>query len=298
MKSLGRIGRGFTLVELLVVIGIIAVLVGILLPVLQKAREAGNTAKCLSNLKQMAAGVMMYAQAHKGLCPPTSVPNVTMTWRGVANRQVAIKWYGGAYGRENQPNHTSVDVTKGYFDEELSVLHKYWGKASAGGCPSAQYMENLGTAAYRPGYGPTAYAYNDIIGKNPAYHAGGASYYAGVKLAKIRNSSQKAMFWDSARLNGNALERSPWGYPTTGIGNTATAPAYPNATRQEPTLHARHRGMANVAYFDGHAETIQPYYPDTYLYGTADPVKNKQANIGLIETDRDQTTNEHYDPSY
>jgi len=52
--------RGFTLVELLVVIGIIALLIAILLPALQKARQAANTSACLSNLKQLAAAWSIY----------------------------------------------------------------------------------------------------------------------------------------------------------------------------------------------------------------------------------------------
>lgn len=61
--------RGFTLVELLVVIGIIAVLVGILLPTLSKAREAANRAACGSNLRQVGTLLVMYANTYKGKVP-------------------------------------------------------------------------------------------------------------------------------------------------------------------------------------------------------------------------------------
>jgi prepilin-type processing-associated H-X9-DG protein len=62
----------FSLVELLVVIGVIAVLIGLLMPVLGRARESANRTACMSNMRQLAAGLLQYAADNRGYFPRPS----------------------------------------------------------------------------------------------------------------------------------------------------------------------------------------------------------------------------------
>src|SRR3954467_9900585 len=93
-----RRSGAFTLVELLVVIGIIALLVAILLPTLTKAREAANRTACLSNLRQVHLAFVLYANQNKDLVPLGCSGNEYqysyIIWRTVSGQPSKYQCFG------------------------------------------------------------------------------------------------------------------------------------------------------------------------------------------------------------
>src|SRR4051812_24071650 len=83
-----RQAAGFTLVELLVVIGIIAILVGILLPTLSRARKSAQTVQCASNLRQLYTLTVLYSNTYKDFTMPAKV------WSGDGTGAKEMEWCG------------------------------------------------------------------------------------------------------------------------------------------------------------------------------------------------------------
>jgi prepilin-type N-terminal cleavage/methylation domain-containing protein/prepilin-type processing-associated H-X9-DG protein len=101
MKTDTLARRGFTLIEILVTIAIIAILAAILFPVFARARENARRASCMSNLKQIGLGMMMYVQDYDGKYfyrtygsgGPGSTTGVVSTWYPATGLQWLLKPY-------------------------------------------------------------------------------------------------------------------------------------------------------------------------------------------------------------
>ncbi|MCC6659789.1 MAG: type II secretion system protein [Phycisphaerales bacterium] len=123
--------RGFTLIELLVSIAVIALLVGILLPALRHAREAARSAVCLSNLRQMAAAISIYADENRGVGPALGEPYLTLP-----NWALVVQSYAGAAGEGTGAySHRSVLVcptVDAAYPEDMTRTYAINGTGHAG----------------------------------------------------------------------------------------------------------------------------------------------------------------------
>src|SRR5262245_6719416 len=130
LQSRSRRRQAFTLVELLVVIGIIAVLIGILLPALNKARESARQVQCLSNMRQLSTAIVMFANDHKGQMPGCSSTRINENGTVVApatDPKEVADWL--AWSRKVDPvtGITNPSPANGDQNISYSALTKYLG---------------------------------------------------------------------------------------------------------------------------------------------------------------------------
>ena len=231
---LTRSKRGFTLVELLVVIGIIALLVSILPPTLNKARRSAKTVQCLANLRQFGNAQQMYAAAWNGWGVPDQqdlAPN--------AEEWTTNNWFRRALGI-HMYDKTISDQTRHF---PASLL-----------CPEA-YGRLTVTADATSKWGARVnfvYGYNTL--KFTKYTD--PVNFLAIKLNKVRRSSDKLMWADAMDWQVNDSK-----------SNRYMNPRYPDWTELRPNngsggqnnyiayRHSPRWDLINVVFWDGHGET-------------------------------------------
>lgn len=215
-----EVATAFTLVELLVVIGIIALLMGILLPALGTARENARTVACLSNLRQLSVAASIYCTGNGGYYP-------VAYWVESKPPLVISTSWDFTTVRDTSASTTTI---------EPGLLWQGGGAGQIQQCPSYDGKSNTAADPF------TGYNYNtSFIG-----HGQNESVVAPLKMSQIRQASRCAIFGDGEYAGGaDKFMRAP--FPNHGDA------AFTN--RAAGTQGFRHRKMTNVAFVDGHAES-------------------------------------------
>src|SRR5262245_4752203 len=202
MKRRGASGGGFTLVELLVVIGIIALLISILLPALNAARATSRKVKCAANLRSVGQGLLAYTVDYKGAFPAAYYYKGMKLGSGFQAPDAAtngyVHWSSFVYGNKSKQNSNVFLSTTGWDAFQCPELEK-------GGLPPTNtYAGNLDGGQTNDNGGSTvdeqsprcAFTVNEAICPRNKFvlgFQGAARVYRFVNNGRIRNSGNTVL---------------------------------------------------------------------------------------------------------
>lgn len=220
-----RGGRGaFTLVELLVVIGIIALLVGILMPALNSARRQADTIKCAAQLRQLGTAALLYANEYKQVIPRDN-------------------FAGGHFFASNLLPYLDGPRIDRARQTDRAYLHEIYGRMPILHCPT------FDIGVYTLTYTVNSIDF-DLYQERRIY-----APIAMVKIARVPRPTEVAYLMEI-----NDRRADPRGYDTWDVHLPAHLTFIGTARNTSPRMirwddRSRHGGKTNVAFLDGHVET-------------------------------------------
>lgn len=249
--------KAFTLVELLVVISIIALLLAILMPSLQRAREQAKSLVCKNHLKQLGLANTIYTNDFNGWYTP--IIDESMLYE---DKDYAAFW-------NTNPAFRDIMGLSNKDDDEGSryiMPDDYW-------CPTDRRVRNDAYWSSATWINRLSYGYNmsdwsqdskqPYQWNNPMRDTG---QYVGYRADKVSRASEKIMFVDAGDL-WTERRGADYKYHWDKYGDDIEA--YRNraggmALSASPVMY-RHNETTNIAYYDGHAENVKKekiYYYD------------------------------------
>jgi len=248
------LARAFTLVEMLVVIGIISVMVGALLPVLSKARESAKTIACLSNLRTFGLAEQAYASNHRGWFVPiiSHDPNL-------GANTTDDNWYG------NQELRRYLNIPAA-----VNGANRYnWPKGLM--CPNA-------VTAVGPSFGASywiTYSYGAvyIYPAAPFTTANSYGFIRSIGPGRVTSPAEKIQMCDALgaaqEIGSSNYRNASYGWDLYGESGSPNHIAY------------RHQDGLNILHFDGHADWVRKA-DIAYPLATSDSVDKPSRNINRL----------------